>query len=319
MRIPPSVIVMSLLCAVPFGLAIRDAHRDKHASAHDDDELDDFDSSRSRAEMEREAMREAEEQEREARQKLERGRLAKQLVGSEPASLGSLFEGVQLGAPAGEFQPDSVRSAIASHSETLNVDWDVGASRLDGVTVTLLGDDCEPLVEAVGAWGTGKDGRWENAATHQRAEFDRVACSVQFERYVDVDAWLDRKDTAIVPLAAIGQPAQKLYDRVQPLLSSDLETDDSFSWRDTGLAGAVGKTTLTAYKKNGKITGLSVVFHTDGPGTDAVEARLTKLLGAKPVQPSGDDELGAINWKGRLPVTLTTGDVSSLTIGTLPE
>ncbi|MGE5180986.1 MAG: hypothetical protein ACM31C_02945 [Acidobacteriota bacterium] len=321
MRIPPSVIVMSLLCAVPFGLAIRDAHRAKHATAHDDyDDLDELDSSRGRAERDREeAMREMEEQTRQATEKRERARLATKLVGSDPASLGSLFDGVQLGAPAGSFQPDSVRSEIASHSDVVSVDWDVGQSRLDGVTATLLGDDCEPLVEAIGAWGTGRDGRWENPASHQRAEFDRVACSVHFERYVDTEAWIDRKDTAIVPLGAIGQPAQKLYDRVQPLLSGDLDTDDSFSWRDLGLAGAIGDTTLTAYKKNGKVIGLNVIFHTDGAGIDALEVRLTKLLGTRPTQPAADDDLGAVTWKGRVPVTLTTGDVSSLTIGTLPE
>jgi hypothetical protein len=321
MRIPPSAIVMTLLCGVPFGLAIRDSRRaDKHAAHHEDEDLDDLDSMHSSAAYERQhAMEEAERREREEAVNLERSGVAKQIVGSEPAMMGTMFDGVALGAPAGTFQPESVRSEIAKHSDVLSVDWDVGQSRLDGALVTLLGDDCEPLIRAVGRWGAGVDSRWSNASMHQRAELDRAACSLKFERYVDVDAWIDRRDTAIVPLGAIGMSADKLHDRVQPLITADLDTDDSFSWTDVGLAGAMGKTELTAFKKNHKIVALTVLFHTDSAGIDALEARLTKLLGSKPAPSSGDEDLGGVTWKGRVPVTFTTGDVASLTIGTIPE
>lgn len=319
MRIPPSAIVMTLLCAVPFGLAIRDAKHDKHASHHDDfEDLDGVDEYRSEASAERARIEEMERQEMERAKKSERDRVARRVVGSEPATLGSLFDGVALGAPAGSFQPESVREELSRRSDVVNVDWDVSASRLEAVTVSLLGDDCDPLVAAVRAWGTGVDGRWTNPTAHQRAELDRVACSLRFERYVDVDAWIDRKGNPIVSLATIGQPAAKLHDSVQSLLTEDLETDESFTWRDTGLAGAMGDTRITAFKKNGKIAALNVIFHVDATTLDALEARLTKLLGAPPAQ-SNEDETGALVWKGKLPVTLSTGDVSSLTIGTIPE
>src|SRR5437879_4774181 len=109
MRIPPSVIVMSLLTAVPFALAFRDASRgrDKAAHHHDDYDEDDFGSrdsdddrdlkqyAASEASMER--IR-AEQREQKAKTELQRARITPQLVGSEPASLGTLFAGVKLGA-----------------------------------------------------------------------------------------------------------------------------------------------------------------------------------------------------------------------------
>src|SRR5438046_9165992 len=110
MRVPPSVIVMGVLTAVPFALAIRAATKDsgKH-HAHDDyDEdvrldLDDLNDSESA----RRAAVEAEMQEQ--RQKLEndtkRDRIEQRVVGEEPPSLGALFEGFALGPPAAAIQP----------------------------------------------------------------------------------------------------------------------------------------------------------------------------------------------------------------------
>src|SRR6516164_3827141 len=133
MRIPPSVIVMSLVTAVPFGLAIKSAASGhSKASAYDDDDDDmprrthDFeddstDYAAQRAEMDK--MR-AEEREHEMELTSKRRKLAPQLVGTEPASLGSLFAGVKLGASAGAFQPEPVRQAIADASEVLTVHWD---------------------------------------------------------------------------------------------------------------------------------------------------------------------------------------------------
>src|SRR5688572_453781 len=98
MRIPTSVIVMSLLTAAPFGLAIRDTLNKKDVIAEDDDPFESeygARSSRERREAleeyEREAVREAEERARKKAQQVEQ---LNDLFGEKPASMGSLLEGI---------------------------------------------------------------------------------------------------------------------------------------------------------------------------------------------------------------------------------
>src|SRR5688572_13929492 len=116
MRIPPSVIVMSLVTAVPFGLAIRDTLNEKDARAAgglddygDDDGYKGRERSAELAEYEAEMAREAAE--REARSK-ERLTQLDQLYGAKAASMGTLLDGIELGAGAGSFQPEHVRRRI---------------------------------------------------------------------------------------------------------------------------------------------------------------------------------------------------------------
>ena len=104
MRIPASVIVMSLVTAVPFGLAIRDTARHHDNAA--DDEVD-FDGTAT-ARRERVADMKAYE-EQEAKDKAEaaerRALVVKrfhEMYGAQPASLGSLFDGIKLGEHATE-------------------------------------------------------------------------------------------------------------------------------------------------------------------------------------------------------------------------
>ncbi len=110
MRIPPSVIVMSVVTAVPFGLGVRDTLRHKDVSAAEFGELG-YDRDRDRAYEQYEAERRREELEREAKS-AERIATLDQLFGTRPAQMGRLFDGIVLGTGAGSFQPEDVRLRI---------------------------------------------------------------------------------------------------------------------------------------------------------------------------------------------------------------
>lgn len=328
MRIPPSVIVMSLVTAVPFGLAIRDWSRgsDKlggrhHGPPDGDDDLeadDDYSEAqnmRMRMEMEQEEARDraraAERQAEEAKLDRLRAQVASQMIGAEPGTMGDLFAGVKLGASSSDFQPESVRAAIADAGEVLVVSWDLDSTHLNGLTARLkVGDaGCLPLSRALGAWGAGNNNTWENSKLHQRAVLDSDACTLSFEKYVDLDKWLAHGDQSVVPLDIIGQPVGKLRTRIGERMDSEDET--ALRWHDLGVAGATSTTNLTAEIKNGKIAAVMVdMANIDGPTSEAIEARLTKLLGKKPTQ--NEDTLEQ-TWKARVPVTLAS---DLLTIGT---
>jgi len=320
MRIPPSVIVMSLLTAVPFAFAIKDAAKSHDKlSAYDDDDDDEYrphrvrdyddssdDYAAQRAEMEK--MR-AEEREREIKLTSQRRRLARQLVGTEPASLGAFFSGLKLGASAGAFQSDELRAKIADASEVLGVHWDVDASELNGLTVTLKGDEngCSELASAVRTWGSGN--RWENAATHQRATFDEYECSISFERFADLEHWVDRTDTAVLPISMVGQPVAKLRARVAAHL--DDEAEDSLSWHDIGFSGGKGPTRLTAGIENGKVVSISGELPDNADMLPIIE-RISKLSGVKGKH--NEDEQ-TTTWKGGKFQAVMYENIPSLVIG----
>jgi hypothetical protein len=317
MRIPRSAIVMSLLCAVPFALALREASHGSGSSSKDRDaDEDEFDSS---VNEKRETMRYEQERmaelQRESQRHTEAIAAVGQVIGSEPASLGALFEGVHLGAPAGDFQPESVRAALERVHESVIVDWDVDAVRLEGLTIHFQGlEDCSPVVHAVERWGdaTVSDHLWVNPKTHERASFDRYGCTLRFQRFADLDQWLDRTPSAIVPIGAVGKSFADLRQRVAGLIDVDNSDEQSFTWRDVGVAGVEGETTLTAYNKGGKVVALTAVFQADITALDAIRTRVTKLVGVKP---KSDEGSGVTTWSGR---AVLNEDVPSLTFGTPP-
>jgi hypothetical protein len=308
---------------VPFGLAIRGAlNKDKSHDSYADDDDDELAAYSRHEEDQLAEMRAQEERERESSRK--RQDVASRLLGDKPASLGELLSGVELGAPATGFQPESVREALEKVSDVVAVDWDVDAARLNAVTVRLRGGDYDcGLKDVLDRWG-GNGELWANQSLHQRAEFDHIACSVRFEKYVDVDQWLDKGAESIVPFADVGKPEAKLHQRVMNQMDDGSEGDDSFGWHDVGLAGAMGKTTLVAYTKGGKIAAITATFRGDAQTYDALTEKITKLVGTKPtrtVDSNGDYDDGAptIKWKSHPPVELHDGDVRVLTIGTIPE
>ena len=114
MRIPSSVIVMSLVTAVPFGFAVR------ASVLHRDGSIDEAARERAEAEArarEYEAQELREAQVRDEKKTAQRKRIA-ELFGFDPASLGPLFDGVALGSPRrsrGRRSGHRVREGAARH------------------------------------------------------------------------------------------------------------------------------------------------------------------------------------------------------------
>jgi hypothetical protein len=326
MKIPTSVIAMSLLTAVPFGLAIRDSVK-HHDSDSDDDELD-FDGSRASAREERRAMERYEEEARteeqttrEAHDKSKRD-LAR-VYGPTPASFGSLFDGLRLGVPVDQ-APPAARKAVDGEAEghpAFRSSFDVDPNdKIKGLTIQIY-DSCEDFGSTLEtAWGSSHDSIWIDPAAHQRASFDSIGCTLTFDRLAEVDQWIDKTDTAIVPLALIGQPIAKIADRV-PIDDLDDSTDGTGisnlgSYYDLGIGRGKQETTVTVYAKKKKIVGFNVSVATDAETADRVIARLTKLYGA----PKHDDVYGYSDWKGRLPLHLEmTSTHLVIQAGSIPQ
>lgn len=312
MRIPTSVIVMSLLTAAPFGLAIRDTLNQKDVVVDEDDPYSlEYDGRRARRdrraleEYEREVAREAEERAR-ARER----RLAKldELYGSQPASMGALFAGIYLGADAGSFQPEPARERIyrASRDGFISVSFDVDEKALRAVTVEVEGRDYDPDLEQVvdacatlydrlvERWGRAAGGIWRDPATHQRASLDQDTCTLRFDRYLDATEWF-----GALPLDLVGQSVAKLLVRV----GDDAIVDDELvEWTLPGLGAGSEDTQLQAFVHNKKVIGLRVVTDSDFDSLLGVRELLSKKLKAQPKQ--DDDNDGAWTWKGKLPVTI---------------
>ena len=284
---------MSLVTAVPFGLAIRDTVR--HPSANED--ALDFDGShaRARALAAEQARWEAEERAAQARHEAARAKAIHALYGAAPASLGSVFDGIHLGAPSTEFQPDAARRAIqALESESgIEVAFDTDFAQLRGITVDL-GDTCDDLATQLrAAWGASPWATWR-APDGQRAHLDTDACSLTFDRSVDAAAWVDLDKTAVVPLALVGRPASDLDGHV-----ADDSDDTGMSWRGPGLGMGNGGTEVQVDVENAKIVAVSAEVDAD-PGTiQAVQDRLTTLLHGAPAV---DGQVAT--WKGPPEVTL---------------
>ncbi|NVB82307.1 MAG: hypothetical protein HOV81_28260 [Kofleriaceae bacterium] len=313
MRIPTSVFVMSVLTAVPFGLGIKDTLTHKQPTF--DDDAFDFtaDSARDRARERRYAEYERQaEQEKLERTKRRDERTAKldTLYGKQPASLGSLFDGIQLGADAGSFQPEIARERIydATRDGFLNVVFDVDSTQLRGLTVELstvdytetIEETCEKLRDKLTtAWGRIAGSTWLDPSTHQRASIDSSYCALRFDRYLDTTDWL-----AGIHMEAIGMKADKLAALVGPTAIVD---SDMVSWHLPGVGFGTKSTTVEAYLENGKVVTIAATTDAD---FDTIAAIRDAISAKRKDEPTTDAQTGAWSWKGKVPVTLDNTRVS---------
>jgi hypothetical protein len=323
MRIPPSVIVMSVLTAVPFGLGIRDTLKHRDASA---DELGGFDfggkrSAREQAELaawEVEQAREAAEREA---QNSARIAMLDGLYGPTPASMGKLLIGVTLGPDA--FEPSLVRTRVdrLNLGGFVSVAVDGDETSVTGVEVTVrgeyeVGEMCDKLDEKlVAAWGKSTNGVWLDATTHQRAALDFDDCVLRFDRYLDSAEWV-----AQLPLSAIGAAPEKLMAQ-RPAATVD---DDGASvlWKAAGVRYGKGASDIEAYLENGKVVGFKATVDTDFDSMLGVRDALSATLKLEPTK-IGDESAGDLvmwQWKRRVPVALEqrgTGRISVM-VGNTP-
>jgi len=284
MRIPPSVIVMSLITAVPFALAVHDTMK-PHPKTYD--EMSDEERE---AQFEEEMRKESAEQaQRDAVETARRAATYKTFFGEKPAQLGSYFHAVQLGMPADQPAFD----ALASTTDVSSINFE-GEKTLEQIRIS---DDehCDELHRAlVATWQDAPDGIYLDAANHQRADFHE--CTVTFDRYVDVNQWIDTKGDVPVALSWIGMPADKLREQLGERLTND--DGEVLMWNAPGIGRGQGPTHVTARIENDKIAGLSINVMTDVPTVDAVHARLDGLLGKG--APDAEDPDMVVWKKGKL-------------------
>jgi hypothetical protein len=325
MRIPPSVIVMSLLTLTPFGLAVRDTLTKKQP-AEDVDAWGDYGVT---PRQDRDALAEYEAEraaEAEARATKRSEMVAKLdlLYGANKASMGSLLEGIALGADAGSFQPEATRARIERESEdgALSVSFDADEQRLHSVTVALAGREydstldamttlCDPLHDKLlAAWGRPSLGStWLDETTHQRATLDSDACTLTFSQYLTADQWI-----ATLPLDSLGKPAEKYLATYAAAnrIAFEEYSEEYVYWLGTGLGTGNEATKYTVgLDVRGKVSGLRVSADSDFDSFVTVRDALAAKLKA---QPKLDDDTGAYVWSKKPGVSLTQGDDNRITL-----
>jgi hypothetical protein len=313
MRIPPSVIVMSVVTAIPFGLGVRDTlgHKDVSADQYDDLDFGAKRSSRELAEYEAEARREAIEREEKSKERIAR---LDQLFRAQPAQMGTLFDGVILGAGAGSFQPEDVRRRIehATRDGFISVEFDADAKALNGIDITVGNDyestdACSELEKKLDAkWGSSTNHAWLDPSIRQRASFDSEGCKLRFERYLEPTDWV-----AALPITAVGMSVEKLK---QTLGDYDDSGDPAhIYWNGPGTGYGHGPTRYDAYFAGGKIRSVQATADADFDSTLAVREAISAKLKAQP-KSEGDDYYQVYSWKKRVPVELETSDRNRFTV-----
>lgn len=294
MRIPPSVIVMSLVTAVPFALAVRDTVKPHEKT------LDEMTDGEREAHFEAQMQKEAEQDaQREAAKSAARDKVYQSFFGAKPAQLGSFFGTVQLGIAADD---PAIEKLPRGDYETIPyIDYERTAT-LDAIRIP--GDDhCDALNAAmIKAWGDSQDGVYLDPASRVRAKYGD--CTVTFDRYVEVNAWVDKRDAAPVPLTLVGKSLDKLHELVPHI---DQDDGGVVMWTEAGIGRGAGPTHLTATIENDKVTHVTINVMTDAPTADAVKARLVGLLGKGTANPDDPD---VIEWKRKGAFTFASDTVS---------
>jgi len=294
MRIPPSLIVMSIATAVPFGLAIRDT---VNGAPQVEAEPDDY-AATARAEQAQYEAEQAAERELEEKQRAALVAKLGSVYGATPASMGSLLAGVTFGQDV-EFEGDEGDLYVALDHDSVN-------NVVRGVNITVPDDNagaaCDELrAKLIAAWGPPTGQAWVAADGSQRATLDE--CELAYEPTLAAPAWLDA-------VYIIGMPAAK----VEALPSASVDTY-GVGWYVPGIGYASGRTSAYATLAKGKVTYVSASGDTDFDSLvqirDAVSAKLKS-------QPSRDDETGDWVWK-KAPTAVLHRDADSdgftLTIG----
>lgn len=278
MRIPTSVIVMSLVTAAPFAMAVRDTlHPQPKHHSYDDELSPEAETARYEAEMRREEeQRQAEEARKQA--------IVKTVLGDK-GKLGPYLDNLTLGAT--REQAEAIQGRVANAIDApVYVTFDVDAQ--DKVqSITVAATDCSPLRDQIRTqWGEST--RWSDPAAHIKTTFDDgYDCALHVERYVEMEQFIDKTATASIPLGAIGKPA------------TAVAADENLMLHTPGLEQTTGDTSVRlSTDDNGKIVGLSATFGADVEADAAIRARLDKVLG----KGHQDPDTGEWDYKGRTPV-----------------
>jgi len=280
MRIPTSVFVMSLVTAVPFGLAVRDTlHPHPKALAEMTDE-------------EREAQFEADMQKQAETDRAAEQQRKQTVLGGllgDKGKVGTYLDNLALGAP--EDQAAAIRDRVQNGSDIIDFSYEVSQGKVSSIRISST--ECDDLEKTIKrAWGEGN--AWTDPSTHTRTKFDSEGCTLRIDRYVEIEQLIDKTLTASIPVAAIG----KTLDQVP-----GLSDDDTLA--SPGLQSTDGEISVRfTTDDSGKIVGLSAAFGADADADVTLRARLDKLFG----KGKQDRDTGEWDWKGKTPVHYANTD-----------
>jgi hypothetical protein len=320
MRIPPSLIIMSLATATPFGLAIRDTLTKKPVIDEDSSwgALDGRSSRHDREDYERYEAEIAREAAEKAEKRTEAADRFSLLFGTKPATLGALFDGIHLGADSSSFQPEDARVRIERESEKgfISVSFDTDATLLRSIAVTISTNDydssanemCRSLHDKlVTAWGPGTNGSWLDETHRQRVHLSQdPVCELTFDRALPPAEWL-----AALPMNLIGKSENALDDyATNSAISFEERGDDIARWYIPSMGTADGTTEILAMIEKHKVVGLRVSGVGDFDSIVAVRDALTKQLKVQPKHEGDDDTVST--WKHKPAVRMTLLDDSAV-------
>jgi hypothetical protein len=102
-------------------------------------------------------------------------------------------------------------------------------------------------------------------------------CELIYDQYATADEWINKEDSSIVPLWALGQPAEKLTDALT--LPPSEAKRPQITWLARGIGARGERTHLTATLENGKVAGLTASCTAPPEVPSAVYDQLAALYG----------------------------------------
>ncbi len=276
MRTPSSVIVLPLILAVPFGLAIRDSLKGSDPASEEER------AKREHGELEvrehdQQIAAERDQYERAKQVEQERGVQLASLIGKEPVSLGSAFGSPQLGVATTIEVDHAVDQLLLDHQGVTGLD-----GKLVSYTFSIDGEQCPALrAQLATAWGhgdsvVGADDLvvWVDPANHWRAAIRRadLVCVVDFTRTVEDSAWVEGAFPKV-----LGKTLPQAEKLLGPLTNPEIPL-----WYLAGSPAGHDATTLEAQLESGKLTGTSASAAMSEEDAAAIVKLVTKRLGKPP-------------------------------------
>jgi hypothetical protein len=315
---------IALVCAVPFGLALRDELRrsepgDALAAREQalEAKLADLEQTLEEAEAARQnradLLTRMSPMERPSRPLPDDALAA--IIGPDPATLGPLFDGVTLGASSQDFLPESARTRIEAfkRSHPVGVDFQFDERELLSISVNVADPEAvraaltsrwgEPIGDADPTWLDGRGTKVSLTPLADRAEL-RAA------RYQTVEQLIAPRDPAklgVEPFPVVGARIERLVAALGTRLVEDEDVVGRYTWRTHGLPTSDAATVATVVVSDGVISEL--VVETGGYHADELRAALSAKLG----QPTEQDSSPwwKAKWSGKRPIEATLHDLGA--------
>jgi hypothetical protein len=224
-----------------------------------------------------------------------------QLFGAGLAVPGPLFDGIALGAPSTDFLPEAARARLEAFRQAHGIEIDFDFDERELLGIRFSAPDAATLTAVLTArWGgpspDGSDAYWigeDNRRLVVTTVADRA--DVMWSRYQSVNELISPGDKAklgVEPFPLLGARLEKVAAALGSRLEESPDYADQYQWRSAGLPTSDGDTVTTIAVEDGVIAEL--VVETSGRHATELLAALHAELG-EPT--SHDGELW--RWKGK--------------------